>query len=55
VIKGLVQLKTRITKTASYEDVLNSLEIIIKDIKHRIRLQKQKVEGADEGLCTQVA
>lgn len=40
---------------ATYEDVLNSLLIILEDIKHRIRLQKQKVEGADEGLCRQVA
>ncbi|MEM1589674.1 MAG: hypothetical protein QXQ47_02295 [Candidatus Bathyarchaeia archaeon] len=34
---------------ATYEDVLNSLEIIQKDIKHRIRLQKQQAERVDEG------
>lgn len=27
---------------ADYKDVLHSLEIIIRDIEHRIRLQKEK-------------
>ena len=27
---------------ANYKDVLHSLEIIMKDIEHRIRLQKEK-------------
>lgn len=31
---------------ADYRDVLQSLDIIAKDIKHRIRLQKQRGEAS---------